>query len=416
MYRSQLLLKNSNFVSTNITKKSFQTSAFQQNNGGQSPIKVFVDTFRKEWNKSQELKDEVKALQSATGKMGESEAFQRAKEAYQNAQKGSGQVVKGIQKTAEVVGDVAHKAWESPVGQVTRSTIKTTAETVDKVIVEPVTKTKAYKEVTSVMGEGSSRYGSYEDKETRRLRRELELKNQKKPKAVKINDEAGTALVATDIKPTSNSMKSTIFGPNTKIGKILNVLAEKWNEAENPLLVLIRKIANAIGGFFAETESAQVIKSFREIDPSFNSEEFSKQLREYIVPEVLDAFIQGDEKILKMWLSEAPFNIIAAQQKQLREQGLFSDGRILDVRGVDIVKFKMLEPSNIPVLVIGARVQEINLYRKVKTGELAAGSEEDILLSAYAMVLTRIPEEVDNKETEGWKILEFVRGGSRSFT
>ncbi|GME97084.1 unnamed protein product [[Candida] boidinii] len=66
--------------------------------------------------------------------MGESEAFQRAKEAYQNAQKGSGQVVKGIQKTAEVVGDVAHKAWESPVGQVTRSTIKTTAETVDKVI------------------------------------------------------------------------------------------------------------------------------------------------------------------------------------------------------------------------------------------------------------------------------------------
>ncbi|GMG20295.1 unnamed protein product [Ambrosiozyma monospora] len=124
----------------------------------------------------------------------------------------------------------------------------------------------------------------------------------------------------------------------------------------------------------------------------------------------------GDEKVLKVWLSEAPFNIIAAQQKQLREQGIYSDGQILDIRGVDIVSSKLLEPNRIPVFVVGARVQEINLYRKTKTGELAAGSAEDIRLSTYAMVITRVPEDIDNPETEGWKILEFIRGGSRSFT
>jgi len=67
-------------------------------------------------------------------------------------------------------------------------------------------------------------------------------------------------------------------------------------------------------------------------------------------------------------------------------------------------------------LVISCRAQEINLYRKSKTGEIAAGSEDNILMSTYAMVFTRDPEQIDDDETEGWKILEFVRGGSRQFT
>ena len=378
-----------------------------------SPMQVFMDTFRKEWKKSSELTDQIKQLKSATDELGDSEAFKRAKDAYATAQKGSGKLSQGVQSTAKVVGDVACKAWESPVGQAVKKTAETTADVVDKVV-EPVTKTKAYKDVSEVFNEGSSSYGLYESKEERLKRREKELS--KKPKAVKKNEEAGNALVATGIKPTSSFKDNLKIEPNSAIGKFFLVLREKWEEAENPLLVLIRTILNKIGGLFAETEAARVVKQFRELDPNFTSIAFQKQLREYIVPEVVEAYIQGDEKVLKSWMSEAPFNIYAAKQKQLRDQGIFSDGKILDIRGVDIAAYKILEPNNIPVMVIGARVQEINLYRKFKTGELVAGSDEDILLSSYAMVVTRVPEEMDNPETEGWKVLEFVRGGSRQFT
>ncbi|ODV86778.1 hypothetical protein CANARDRAFT_27168 [[Candida] arabinofermentans NRRL YB-2248] len=378
-----------------------------------SPYQVFVDTFKNEWKKSNELTQQIKELQSATGEMGESEAFKKAKEAYDKAQKSSGAVAKGVKKTAEVVGDVAVKAWDSPVGKGVRTTINTTAETVDKVI-EPVRHTKTYKEVSEVFNEGSSKYGLYESKEERKLRREKELLN--KPKAVKANEEAGSALVATDLKPESKLKDKIKILPDSMIGRLLLTLREKWEEAENPLLVLIRTILDKIGGFFDETEGAKVVKTFREMDPNFSIESFSKHLREYIVPELLDAYISGDEKVLKMWLSEAPFNIIAAQQKQTKSQGLFSDGRILDVRGVDVLSSKILEANQTPVFVVGARVQEINVYRRAKTGEVVAGTEDDILLSTYALVITRVPEEIDNPETEGWKILEFVRAGTRKYT
>lgn len=394
-----------------LGNRSFSTSRLVL--APKSPMQVFAETFRREWKKNTELTDQIKQLKSATDELGDSEAFKRAKTAFETAQKGSGKISQGVQKTAEVVGDVAQKAWESPVGQAVKKTAETTADVVDKVV-EPVTKTKAYKDVTEVFNENSSSYGLYESKEERLKRRQRELL--KKPKLVKKNEEAGNALVATDIKPTSSFKENLKIKPNSTIGKLILILREKWEEAENPLLVLIRTILNKIGGLFAETEAAKVVKQFRELDPNFTSFGFQKQLREYIVPEVVEAYIQGDEKTLKNWLSEAPFNIYAAKQKQLRDQGIFSDGKILDIRGVDIVTYKMLEPNNIPVMVIGARVQEINLFRKFKTGELVAGSEEDILLSSYAMVITRVPEEMDNPETEGWKVLEFVRGGSRQFT
>lgn len=393
--------------------RAFSLSAASRN-APKSPLNVFMNTFQKEWKKSNELTDQIKQLKSATDEMGESEAFKRAKLAYDSAQKGSGKLAQGVQKTAEAVGDVAQKAWESPVGQAVKKTAEVTGDTIDKVVAEPVRNTKVYKDVNEVFSEGASQYGLYESKEDRKVRREKELLS--KPKLVKRDEEAGSALVATDIKPTESIKDTLKIKPDSSFGKFLLVLREKWDEHENPLIVVIRTVINKIGGIFAETEAARVIKQFKEIDPNFTTIAFQKQLREYIVPEVVEAYIASDEKVLKTWFSEAPYNIMEAKKKQLVQQGIFSDGKILDIRGVEIMSYKLLEPNNVPVMVVAARVQEINLFRKYKTGELVAGSHEDILLSSYVMVLTRNAEEMDNAETEGWKIMEFVRGGSRKFT
>lgn len=395
----------------------FSTGAYRLQNP-RSPAQIFRDTFKKEWQKSQELQDNIKTLQDASGRLGESEAYKKAREAYVKAQKGSTIVGKTLKKTGETVEDIASKAWESEIAKSTRQAASATAKKIDESL-EPVRQTKIYKDVSEVMDDGnSSRYGGFITKEQRRLKREQDLLSGKRPRAVKGNEEAGTALVATNIEAKESfGKKVEDFKEKTLVGRALHRVKSKlWDESGNPLIVFLRKIFNKIGGFFAETEAARVLGQFKMMDPTFTNDSFTKHLREYIIPEILEAYVKGDEKVLKKWFSEAPYNVYAAQQKAFREQQLFADGRILDIRGVEIVSAKMLPPQDIPVLVVGCRAQEIHLYRKAKTGEVAAGHESNIMMSSYAMVFTREQEQIDDEETEGWKILEFVRGGSRQFT
>lgn len=389
-------------------------------NKAKTPLEVFFNTFKDEIKKSNELKENIKALQDETGRVAESEAFKRAKEAYDKAQKGSSAAGKMAKKTAEAVGDVAYKAWESPVGKGVRTTVKTGADVADKAF-EPVRKTQVYKDVSNVIDDGSSTsYGGFLTKEKRDELRKRELEEKLKNgrwKPVKENEEAGGALIATDSKPTGPSVgqKWEEFKLKSPLGRVFVFLKEKWDDSENGLISLVRTIIEKITGFFSETETAKVVKQFRMMDPGFRVTDFTKTLTNYIVPELLDAYIKNDEHVLKQWLSEAPFNVWQANNKQFIQQGLFSDGRILDIRGVDIVACKSLQPNDTPVVVVSCRAQEIHLYRKAKTGEVAAGTEDHIQMSTYAMVFTRIPEEMDNDVTEGWKVIEFARGGSRPF-
>lgn len=184
---------------------------------------------------------------------------------------------------------------------------------------------------------------------------------------------------------------------------------EVYEESENPLISTARSITDRVAGFFAENETAQVVKKFREIDPNFHMEDFLRELREYMLPEVLDAYVKGDIETLKLWLSDAQFSVYAALAKQYTTAGLKSDGRILDVRGVDVTSARLLDPGDIPVFVVTCRAQEVHVYKNVKTGKLAAGMEDKVQLVTYAIGMTRIPDEVSNPETRGWRLIELQK-------
>lgn len=259
--------------------------------GQRSPLQIFRETFKQEWEKSKELQDNIKTLQDASGKLGESDAYKKAREAYLRAQKGSTIVGKTLKKTGETVEDIAVKAWESELGKTTRKAMNATAQKIDESF-EPVRQTKVYKDVSEVIDDGeSSRYGGFITKEQRRLKKEQDLASGKRPKAVKSNDEAGTALVATNIEAKESfSKKIEDFKEKTPTGrKIHEMKVRLWDESENPLIVLLRTIGNKVGGIFAETESARVMGQFKMLDPNFNTESFTKHLREYIIPEILEA-------------------------------------------------------------------------------------------------------------------------------
>ena len=184
-----------------------------------------------------------------------------------------------------------------------------------------------------------------------------------------------------------------------------------YKESENPFISTARSISDRVAGFFAENETAMVIKKFREMDPSFQTEPFLRELREYILPEVLDAYVKGDSETLKLWLSAAQFQVYSALMQQYTTAGLKSDGRILDIRNVDILNARMLEPGDIPVFIITCRTQEVHVYRNAKSGELAAGMEDRVQLVTYAIGMTRTPEDVSNPETRGWRMIELQKAG-----
>lgn len=188
-------------------------------------------------------------------------------------------------------------------------------------------------------------------------------------------------------------------------------LKSVYQESENPLISTARSITDRVAGFFAENETAMVIKKVRTMDPAFQMETFLQELREYILPEVLDAYVKGDVETLKLWLSEAQYSVYEALTKQYLQNGLKSDGRILDIRGVDVLKARMLDPGEIPVFVITCRTQEVHVYRNAKTGKLAAGMEDKVSLVTYAIGITRIPEDVNNPETRGWRLIEMQKSG-----
>lgn len=188
-------------------------------------------------------------------------------------------------------------------------------------------------------------------------------------------------------------------------------VGKTYKESENPLISTARSISDRIAGFFAENETAMVIKKFREMDPTFQIEPFLTEMREYILPEVLDAYVKGDVEVLKLWLSAAQYQVYAALMQQYTTAGLKSDGRILDIRHVDILSARLLEPGEIPVFIVTCRTQEVHVYKNAKSGELAAGMEDKVQQVTYAIGVTRLPEDVGNKETRGWRLIELQKSG-----
>ncbi|KAJ5698474.1 Mitochondrial import inner membrane translocase subunit tim44 [Penicillium macrosclerotiorum] len=361
----------------------------------------------KEWNES------TKALASSAHQFTENENIKRARAAYEAASGAAGtHTSAALKHTGKAIGKGAAWTWNTSVVKGVRKGVSVTGAGIEKAT-RPVRETEAYKNVKETIDDGSSsRYGGWVEKEERRrqrqLREEMELKSGKR-RLQRLEEDPNAGTNVTLHKDAAWKESWRTFRESNPMMQKLFSMRDVYEESENPLISTARSISDRVAGFFAENETAMVIKKFREIDPNFQMEEFLRELREYMLPEVLDAYVKGDIETLKLWLSDAQFSVYAALSKQYTTAGLKSDGRILDVRGVDISNARILDPGEIPVFVVTCRAQEVHVYRNVKTNELAAGMEDKVQLVTYAIGLTRIPEEVNNPETRGWRLIELQK-------
>ncbi|KAI8630601.1 TIM44 subunit of mitochondria import inner membrane translocase [Xylariaceae sp. FL1651] len=381
--------------------------------GDKTPWQVFMETMQTEFKASKEWNESTKQLSDSAHQFTESESVRRARQAYESTTGAVSSTAGKVLKTsANAVGKGAAWTWETPVMKGVRKGANITGEALDKAT-KPIRDTEAFKSVKDVIDDGSSsRYGGWVEKEERRKAREARQQRtsfHEKMEDIVEDPNAGTNVTLHKDAAWKEAWRD--FRDQNKFVQGVFNMKNVYQESENPLISTARSITDKVAGFFAENETAMVIKKIRAMDPNFQLEPFQQELREYILPEVLDAYVKGDTETLKLWLSAAQYSVYEALTKQYLQAGMKSDGRILDIRHVDILKARMLEPGEIPVFIITCRTQEVHVYRNAKTNELAAGMEDRVQLVTYVIGITRTPEDVNNPETRGWRLIEMQKSG-----
>lgn len=383
--------------------------------GDKTPWQVFTETLKSEFKASKEWNESTKALASGVNDFTQNPTVQKAKSAYSQAtDAATSKTAEALKTTGKAIGHGAAWTWDTPVVKGVRKSVNAAGRGIEKVT-RPVRETEAYKSVKEIIDDGSSsRYGGWVEKEERRKKRELRELNElqraggKHPTGpIEEDPDAGTNITLHKDAKWKESWRD--FRDSSRLMQSIFSLKSTYQESENPLISTARSISDRFTGFFAENETAMVIKKLREMDPNFQLESFLTEMREYILPEALDAYVKGDVETLKLWLSAAQYQVYAALMQQYTTAGLKSDGRILDIRHVDILSARMLEPGEVPVFILTCRTQEVHVYRNAKSNELAAGMDDKVQQVTYAIGVTRIPEDVNNPETRGWRLIELQK-------
>ncbi|KAJ1782714.1 protein translocase subunit [Coemansia sp. RSA 1807] len=403
------------------------TSNVRNNGGHISPLKAFADSVRRQVKENEELQSNMKLLGDRGNKISDSAAMKKTKEA---ASVGS----EALRKTAKVVGSAMGEGYkavsENPVTKATGTAAKATAKvigTAASAATAPIRNTDTYKAVEKgvkgYVDEASLQYGGYRDKEQRMRSRIMSRANKartfaeyQRTRAIKADENAGEGVVLHKDAKWKESWDS--FKANNSVMQGIFQARKNYSESENPIIEATRSVTDKVRGvfgfFFNETESASALRQIRDtIDPGFSLDAFVRECREFIIPEILDAYLHSDAATLKVWCSEASYNVLTAIFTAQIQQGVVSDCKILDMRHVDFHSARMLE-NDVPVIVITFQTQENNVFRDKKTGEVVQGSEDVIEACHYVSIFTKVPENADDPVTNGWKMIDLAKQSSRS--
>jgi len=202
---------------------------------------------------------------------------------------------------------------------------------------------------------------------------------------------------------------------NTTVGKASKKVAddvrdkvedvrEFWETSQNPIIYAVAGTMETMTG---ETEEGLAIGEFRKMDPDFDKEMWAKDMEKTFAPELVQAHMNGDLKMVKERIGEAVYHKLQADIDSRTKVGLVIDPRILDFAEHD-TSVRYLESIG-PVIVSIYKVQQVHCVRNDK-GEIVEGDENDIRAKFYHMVFQQAYEADANDETIGyytWKAIEY---------
>ncbi|XP_051550661.1 mitochondrial import inner membrane translocase subunit TIM44 [Myxocyprinus asiaticus] len=379
----------------------------------------FLDNLKQELSKNKEMTENIKKFREEAKKLEESEALKQARRKYKTIESETVKTSEVLKKTLGTISDTVKEGLEevgrSDIGKKIKEgveeatkTAKQSAETVSK-SGEKFGKTGAFRAISqgveSVKKEigDLGQTGPYRPPTTLRKRSDFSSKaGGSDTKVYEANEEAMGVVLHKDSKWYQQWKE---FKDNNVVFNRFFEMKMKYDESDNAFIRASRavtdKMTDIIGGLFSKTEMSEVLTEILKVDPNFDKDSFLKQCERDIIPNVLEAMIQGELDVLKDWCYEATYSQLAHPIQQAKAMGLQFNSKILDIDNIDLAMGKMMEQG--PVLIITFQAQLVMVIRNVK-GEVVEGNPEKVLRMMYVWALCRDQEELN--PYAAWRLLD----------
>jgi import inner membrane translocase subunit TIM44 len=366
------------------------------------------------------MKESLKKFREEADKLEKSESLQKARQKYQMIEsetlKGSEALKKTLTSVQETLKATMEEVDKSEYAQKGRKLVEDVSRRVERTA-ESVSKqgeqlsqssifqtvSQSVKSVKEEIDESSaySRGQLYKPPEKLRKRTEVNM-NSSNEKIIEPNADASGVVLHKDSQwfQSWQSFKDN----NQFVHKLFDIKA-KYEESDHLLARATRtftdKLSELFGGVFSKTEMSEVLTEIVRMDPTFDKEEFIKQCRFDIIPNILESMVRGDLDVLQDWCYEAAFNVLATPIRQAQSAMYKLDNRVLDINHVDIVAGKMMEQG--PVLVLSFTAQQIMAVRDA-TGRVVEGDPEKIVRIFYVWAFCRDQTILDPRAA--WRLID----------
>ncbi|KAM4628701.1 mitochondrial import inner membrane translocase subunit TIM44 isoform 2-T2 [Polymixia lowei] len=365
----------------------------------------FLDGLKQELSKNKEMKENIKKFREEAKKLEESDALQQARRKYKTIESETVKTSEVLKKKLGTLSETVKEGFEevsrTDIGKKIKEgveeaakTAKSSAETVSK-SGEMLGKTGAFRAISQGMEsvkkeiDDLGHTGPYRPPTRLRKRSEFSSKGSGDDgKVFEANEEAMGVVLHKDSK-WYQQWKD--FKDNNVVFNRFFEMKMKYDESDNALIRASRavtdKMTDLIGGLFSKTEMSEVLTEILKVDPSFDKDSFLRQCERDIIPNILEAMIQGELEVLKDWCYEATYSQLAHPIQQAKAMGLKFHSKILDIDNIDLALGKMMEQG--PVLIITFQAQMVM---------------DKVLRMMYVWALCRDQEELN--PYAAWRLLD----------
>ncbi|XP_018651859.1 putative mitochondrial import inner membrane translocase subunit tim44 [Schistosoma mansoni] len=374
-------------------------------------IQSLIDKVKEESNKDTELKENIRKFREETAKLEQTKELRSVREFYKKIEKEI--PVDTVGKVRDTFQSVKSRIRNDAQQFTQNETVRKGVENLSKAGEHVKDATKSLSETefikaaikgVEVVGKEleSERFQMYQAPNILKTRSEISGKNEER--AIQPDSESSGVVVHKDSKWFTAWQD---FKENNQYVQRFFDLKAHYEESDHLVIRSLRfvtdRLSNLFGGLKSTNDLQQVLDEIIKMDPSFNLESFIRYCRFVVIPNVLEAIVRGDLRILHDWCHEVPYNVLATPLKQMKELGYISESRILDVHNVDVQMGKMMEQG--PVLIITFQAQQINCIRD-KNGNLHEGDPNKVLRVTNVWALCRDQSEMN--PLAAWRVLDIA--------
>ncbi|KAM3720461.1 putative mitochondrial import inner membrane translocase subunit [Dirofilaria immitis] len=400
-------------------KPSFQSVRYfsQQGQHHSRPrnfLKNLLDNIREEFEKNKELQDNRRQLDERLRSLNDSEALKEARRKFELIEKEtlkSSQIIQN--KISEVRDHIANMIVEvqkteagkkiSQAAEEVLKQAKSAAEMIEKAA-EQVGDNQLYQSVSSSVKVIKDEVDSIVDVRMYTRPDQLRMRSAAYSTCADRIVEANPNATGVELHKESKWYAGwkTFSENNAYYNKMLD-WKMRLDESDNLAVRMVRsftdKISSLLGG---HSEISEVLSEIQKVDPNFDKNEWLRFCEKEVIPNVLEAFIRGDLKILKDWCYERAYNILSTIVNEYKKVNFSTaDSRVIDIDRVEMVTGKMMEHG--PVIIITFQAYMINVVRNMD-GKVVEGDPNSPVRVHHVWVMCRDMEEYN--PSVAWKVLE----------